>query len=102
MRGVASTIGRWLVVGHGSRRNGEDGSHRSIPVQVVRQPERGGDEARAARQPRPREPLDPRRLGRGTVGGQAPPPRRRPHDAAHPHRVDALERLDGADEHGGR
>ena len=85
-----------------SSRSGDAGSHRSSPVQPVSSPNA------AATRP---GPLASRSAGQALDAGCRPAAasaarlaasRRRAQHAVEAHRLDAVERLDGADEHGGR
>ena len=86
-----------------SRRSGDAGSHRSTPVQPRVEPERRRDEPRARSPAVRRAAMRSRSASAAAaLGRQRPSPRGRADDAVDPHRVDPLERLDGADEHARR
>src|SRR4051794_22836350 len=94
--------GSWLVIGRPletERRRRITQVHTG-PASV--QPERRSDQARPAGQPLAWQARDALRRGDRAVTGHAAPPRGRADDAVDAHRLDALERLDGAHQHGSR
>ena len=104
-RGVATIVGRRLVGRRGSRRSGDAGSQQVAPgqrpVDARTRPRRGRARTRAGRPAAaPSRAALARLRGRVRAASRGAPATARARRAAH--RVDALERLDGADEQRGR